>query len=69
MHIIKQNWAIFQLVRCGVCKYCKWGRFAGLNFHVFHGFLEYCESFSVNIYLYQTRENFGRGKFGKFGES
>ena len=26
-------------------------RFTGLNFHVFHGFQEYCESFSVNIYL------------------
>ena len=24
-------------------------RFAGLNFHGFHGFGEYCESFSMNI--------------------
>ena len=24
-------------------------RFAGLNFHVFHSFQEYCESFSVNL--------------------
>ena len=31
-------------------------RFAGPNFHIFHGFLEYRESFSMNInaslYLY-----------------
>ena len=26
-------------------------RFAGLNFRVFLGFHEYCESFSVNIYI------------------
>ena len=29
-------------------------RFTGLNFRVFHGFQEYRESFSVNIYLYYT---------------
>ena len=27
-------------------------RFAGLNFHIFHGFQEYHKTFFVNIYLY-----------------
>ena len=28
-----------------IVKYHKWGRFAGLIFHIFHGFQEYCESY------------------------
>ena len=29
--------------------YHKWERFAGLNFHVFHGIQEYHKNFSMNI--------------------